>query len=119
MNKAGEWGEIYVNRYLREKGYEILTANYRCRFGEADIIFKDGKTLVLVEVKARTASMLATPAEYVTAQKQKKLVLTAASFMRAKKLDCPVRFDVAEVYFKSEDFKEYRINYISDAFRVR
>ena len=118
MNKAGEWGEIYVNRYLRDKGYEILTANYRCRFGEADIIYFDKKTLVVVEVKARTASMLATPAEYVTEQKQKKLALTAAFFMRAKKLDCPVRFDVAEVYYQDENYKEYRINYISDAFRV-
>ena len=37
-NKIGVWGEIYTARYLRDRGYEILTSNYVCRFGEIDIV---------------------------------------------------------------------------------
>lgn len=38
--KPGLWGEIYAARFMRENGYEIITANYRCRLGEIDIIAK-------------------------------------------------------------------------------
>ena len=119
MNKLGEWGEIYVCRYLRDKGKLILTTNYRCRFGEADIIYREKKALVFVEVKARSAGSLATPAEYVGESKQKKLILTAADFAAKSKIDLPVRFDVAEVYFENEtNFKEFKIHYMKDAFRI-
>lgn len=119
MNKAGEWGEIYVARYLREKGYAIAAANFRCRFGEADLIYFDKKTLVITEVKARSAGAIAKPAEFVGAEKQRKLALTAAYFLKMHQLKNPVRFDVAEVYFRqAENYKDYKINYIKDAFRV-
>ena len=35
--KPGLWGEIYAARFMRENGYEIITANYRCRLGEIDL----------------------------------------------------------------------------------
>ena len=44
--KPGLWGEIYAARFMRENGYEIITANYRCRLGEIDIIAKDRKSVV-------------------------------------------------------------------------
>ena len=119
MNNTGEWGEIYACRYLRDKGYDILAANYSCRFGEADIIYKDKKTIVFVEVKARSAGAIASPAEFVTEQKQRKLAMTAAYFLKELAIHLPVRFDVAEVYFpRPQNFKEYTINYIKDAFRI-
>ncbi|MBQ6381916.1 MAG: YraN family protein [Clostridia bacterium] len=119
MNQAGEWGEIYVTRYLREKGYDILTSNYRCRFGEADIISLDKKTLVITEVKARGKNSIARPAEYVGKEKQRKLALTASLFAASRKLKNPIRFDVAEVFFpEEENYKVYKINYMKDAFRV-
>lgn len=119
LNKTGEWGEIYVNRYVRKKGFDVIAANYNCRFGEADIICLDKKTLVFVEVKSRSGKMIAEPREYVGEQKQRKLILTASYFLRHSKLNLPVRFDVAEVYFKDvNNYKNYKINYIEDAFRV-
>lgn len=45
--KPGLWGEIYAARFMRENGYEIITANYRCRLGEIDIIAKKDGFLVL------------------------------------------------------------------------
>ena len=119
MNQAGEWGEIYVARYLREKGYDIVATNFRCRFGEADIISFHKKTLVITEVKARSGHSIAQPAEFVGIEKQRKLALTAALFASQRQLDCPIRFDVAEVFYpEANNYKVYRINYIIDAFRV-
>lgn len=56
MNKAvtGKLGELAAGRYLRENGYEIITANYRCRLGEIDIIAKQNKYICFVEVKTRS-----------------------------------------------------------------
>ena len=47
--KPGLWGEIYAARFMRESGYEIITANYRCRLGEIDIIAKKDGFLVFTE----------------------------------------------------------------------
>ena len=52
--KPGLWGEIYAARFMRENGYEIITANYRCRLGEIDIIAKKDGFLVFTEVKTRS-----------------------------------------------------------------
>lgn len=57
-------------RFLRDKGYEITHANYRCRFGEIDIIARDGPYIVFVEVKTRRADALYAPAEAVTREKR-------------------------------------------------
>ena len=50
MNRAmtGVYGELYAGRYLRDNGYSIVTANYRCRFGEIDIIASDKKYIAFV-----------------------------------------------------------------------
>ena len=119
LNKTGEWGEIYASRYVRKKGFEVIASNYRCRFGEADIICLDKKTLVFVEVKARSGKTIALPREFVGEEKQRKLSLTASYYLRCSKLDLPVRFDVVEILFEDvNNYKKYNINYIEDAFRI-
>jgi Holliday junction resolvase-like predicted endonuclease len=50
----GDRGENHAARYLRERGYKILLRNFRCPLGEIDIVARDGRTLVFVEVKTRT-----------------------------------------------------------------
>ena len=57
--KPGLWGEIYAARFMRENGYEIITANYRCRLGEIDIIAKKDGFLVFTEVKTRSLGAIA------------------------------------------------------------
>ena len=42
INKTGVWGEVYAARYLRDNGFKIITANYRTRHGEIDIIASKG-----------------------------------------------------------------------------
>ena len=109
MSRAeGTWGEAQVANFLRRRGYQLLAHSYHCRFGEVDLIARQGSMLCFVEVKTR---------EYVTRQKQEKLRRTAACYLAAHELDCPVRFDVAEVYTDTaHSAAATRIEYLEDAF---
>ena len=114
---AGTWGEAQVAGFLRKKGYQVIAHSYHCRFGEIDLIAKTGKTLCFVEVKTRTNLKCGLPREYVTPAKQEKLRKTAAFYLMEKELDCPVRFDVAEVYSDGmQSAESTRIEYLENAF---
>ena len=108
---TGSEGEAVAGRYLKKKGYTILGQNYFCRFGEIDLIARDGGYVVFVEVKTRTSSGFAQAREAVTPAKQRKLRAAASLYLAERRLDCRCRFDVAEVYWTSR-----RINYIINAF---
>lgn len=114
-NKSGVWGEVYTARYLRDRGFDILSANYSCRFGEIDIIASVKNTVCFIEVKARNKSTGIRPMEAVDEGKQKRVHLTAQHFMAYSKLKCNIRFDVSEVYLNDDDTLE-KINYIENAF---
>ena len=58
-----------AGRFLQEKGYRLLDANYRCRWGEVDIVAQEGDELVFVEVRTRRGTQYGTPEESVTAAK--------------------------------------------------
>lgn len=118
MSRAeGVWGEAEVANYLRRRGYTLLAHSFRCRFGEIDLIARKGGVLCFVEVKTRSNLTCGLPREYVTAAKQERLRKTAAYYLMVKELDCPARFDVAEVYTDdAHDPKATHIEYIEDAF---
>ncbi len=117
MSRAeGMQGEALVARYLRERGYQLAAHGYPSRYGEIDLIAWDGDVLCFVEVKTRTNLDMALPREYVTPQKQNKLRKTARMYLAEKRLDCPARFDVAEVYAE-HGFDEARIEYLENAFQ--
>jgi putative endonuclease len=114
---SGAWGEALAAEYMRKKRYKLVAANYRSRFGEIDLIVENRKYLVFVEVKTRTNLACGLPRDYVTSAKQEKLRKTAACYLSQYELDCPVRFDVAEVYADSEhSAASVRIEYIENAF---
>ena len=113
----GAWGEAQVAAYLRRRGLEIVAANYRCRFGEIDIIARDGKMLCFVEVKLRSGVSHGLPREFVTYSKQEKLRTTAEYYLATHDADAVCRFDVAEVYTdKDHTLERTRIEYIENAF---
>ncbi len=115
--KSGDWGEALVAAYLRRRGYNVVAANYRCRFGEIDIIAQDGETLCFVEVKLRSNLSRGLPREYVTARKQERLRTAAQYYLSVHELDAPVRFDVAEVYTDPLLEREHtEICYLKNAF---
>ena len=118
MSRAeGVWGEAQIANYLRRRRYELLAHSYHCRFGEIDLIARKDGMLCFVEVKTRTNLSCGLPREYVTPQKQQRLRKTAAWYLMVKDLDCPARFDVAEVYTDvRHSAGKTRIAYIENAF---
>ena len=81
--KLGSWGESLACRMLRAKGYAILSTNYRCRWGEVDIIAQRNSELVFVEVRTRSSPALGTPEESLTAAKARRLIATAETYLQS------------------------------------
>lgn len=94
----GRWGERLAADYLREKGFSILAANWRCRFGEIDLIAEDGTYLCFVEVKLRKSAAYGSAAAFVDRRKQDKLRAAAMLYLSGRPTDLQPRFDVVEVY---------------------
>ena len=113
----GDWGEALVEKYLSERGCRIVEKEWRCRFGEIDLIAEQEGALLFVEVKLRTNLRYGMPRESVTAKKQEKLRSAALLYLSMHGLDAPARFDVAEVYTDARhSARSTRIEYIENAF---
>jgi putative endonuclease len=100
MNRRsiGAQGEADARAYLQQKGARILETNYRRSTGEIDIIARQGRTLLFVEVKRRSSLRYGRPAEAVDRQKQAHILRTAELYLQENRLaDTPLRFDVIEV----------------------
>lgn len=94
----GRWGEGIAAEYLRKKRYTIVAANYRCRFGEIDLIAENRQFLVFVEVKLRKSAAFAEAMEFVDRRKQERLKETAAIYLSRNETQKQPRFDVIEIY---------------------
>ena len=117
-NLLGAWGEALAADYLRKKRYEIVAAGYRSRFGEIDLIVKDRKFLVFVEVKLRKSTNFANALEYVDRRKQDKLRITASMYLSQNPTHLQPRFDVIEIYApQGTDTRKPEIYHMEDAFQ--
>ena len=83
MDKSvfGQIGEYAAADVLRAKGYRVLRQNYRCRYGEIDIIAERGGDVSFVEVKTRQSFRFGRPCEAVTDEKKKHLRRAAHCFL--------------------------------------
>lgn len=90
---AGESRALY---YLQKLGYQLVHKRFRSPAGEADLIMRDGETLVFVEVKLRATGVGGDGLLAVTAKKQRRIVKTALYYLAEHDHDGPVRFDVVE-----------------------
>ncbi len=90
--------EELAARYLVREGAELLERQYRSRYGEIDLILREGESLVFAEVKYRTSLAYGTPAEAVDARKRERLRLTAEAYCQEHRIaETPMRFDVVEI----------------------
>ena len=98
-NRAlGEYGERVAASHLRSLGMVVLARNWRCRFGEIDLVARDGSTLVICEVKTRTSADHGTPLEAVAGRKAARLRRLAAYWLEVHDVEPPaVRIDVVSV----------------------
>jgi putative endonuclease len=112
MSLSGVEAEERACLLLKEQGYMIVARNWRSRYGEIDIIARDGSTIVFVEVKARSSHGFGGPDAAVDIGKQRRIASTAAQFLQQTRCELQARFDV--VTFSGERPNVYR-----DAFRIR
>lgn len=111
----GVFGENTAAEFLKKQGFKILEKNYKCRFGEIDIIAKDGKTISFVEVKTITAGKTETPYDTINARKQEHISKSASFYLHTKELeDFTYRFDVVAIKYNKD--KKPDIELIRDAF---
>jgi putative endonuclease len=112
----GQWGEDLAAHFLQRKGLKILARNLRTPVGEIDIVARQKKTLVLVEVKTRRTTGYGTPAEAVGPRKQRQIIRAAQWYLADAELDhLQPRFDVVSVL---ADEPEPTIEHIPGAFEA-
>ncbi|WP_105619578.1 YraN family protein [Vallitalea okinawensis] len=107
----GDEGEKRALNYLLAKGYTIKVKNYRCPYGEIDLIAMDDNTFVFVEVKYRKSIRYGYPREAVNGYKRQKIYKTALWYISSYQLESNFRFDVIEILGD-------QIEHIVDAFQV-
>lgn len=94
----GVKGEDVAAQYLAKHNYEIIKRNYKCHFGEIDIIAVNEGFVVFAEVKSRSSDKFGLPREAVSSYKQQRIIGTAKYWLYKNKVTgVPVRFDVVEV----------------------
>ena len=112
---AGDQGETLAGQYLERRGYTILNRQWRCRFGELDLVARSPEgVLCFVEVKRRGPGSIGLPREFVDGRKQERLRRAANLYIGVHGLDSPARVDVAEVYEEKDG--GLRVVYLEDAF---
>jgi len=112
----GNYGERVATDWLRSQGCKVLARNFKGpRRGEVDIVARDGKLLLFIEVKTRREDARIRPLDAVDKPKQALIERGANAWLkRLGTRDLPWRFDVIEVYV--EDGKKPRVNQVRDVF---
>jgi putative endonuclease len=96
--RLGAFGEAYAARHLTDLGMVVLDRNWRCPAGEIDLVLREGRTLVVCEVKTRASAQFGTPVEAVTEEKADRLRRLAAAWVEQRGLrPCHVRLDLVGV----------------------
>lgn len=112
-NETGNRGEAIAAAYLAAQGWEILERNWRFSRAEIDIIAKEGKVLVFVEVKTRSTDYFGKPEEFVSFRKEQLMTDAAGVYMEKTSHDWEIRFDIISVILKGE---QHRLEHFRDAF---
>lgn len=96
---AGAIAEDHALQFLLHKKLQLLCRNFRCRYGEIDLIMRDNNALIFIEVRSRTPSSFGSPVTSVDRRKQQKIIRTANVFLQyyPNYRHCSCRFDVVGV----------------------
>jgi putative endonuclease len=111
MTRPGASAEDAAARFLENQGLKVLERNYRCRFGEIDLVAKDGKILVFVEVRFRSGTSFGGAIESITPAKRGKLLKAARHYMAAHNAFPACRIDAVLLIGDTD-----HIEWIRDAF---
>ncbi|MFA5574071.1 MAG: YraN family protein [Brumimicrobium sp.] len=114
--ELGDFGEQKAVQYLKKKGLEILTTNYRFRRNEIDIVYKLPDKIVFVEVKTRNTLMFGPPWKAVSRSKQNQIIKCAHNYIVENELDVEAQFDIVSIVHNSHGTF---IEHIEEAFYPR
>ncbi len=115
--RVGRAGEEAAYWHLRGKGFVMAARNYHPpgSHKEIDLIGWEGKTLVFVEVKTRSAETPVAPEAAVDREKERLLIAAAHEYRRqARRLSAPIRFDIVSVLASPGGMQ---VKHFRDAFR--
>ena len=113
--ETGDMGEKLARNYLKKHGYRIQDTNFRCTYGEIDIIAEKKDYLVFVEVRTKSSDQYGSPEESVTRSKKEKLIASAMAYMELnKRVNTLWRIDFVAVEL-DRDGKATRIEVIENA----
>lgn len=112
-HELGKRGEAFALHLLVSKGFKIIATNWRFRKDEVDIIAKDDKFLVIVEVKTRSTNYFGEPFTAVTKKKQGFLIRAANAYIEEYDIDLECRFDIISIVFAEN---KHQVEHIEDAF---
>src|SRR5262249_10654719 len=105
----GELGEHAAKKRLKHQGLKFLTANFRSKRGEIDLIFREKDCLVFVEVKTRSSEEWVRPAKAVDPERRERLSRAALDYLRLlKNPQVKIRFDIVEVLLNKGVVREVR-----------
>ena len=99
--ETGRLGEELAWNFLKRKGYEIVKSNFSTRFGEIDLICKDGDTTVFVEVKTKRGVDFGTPEEMYTKGKAERVKRMASVYLEGREANC--RIDMVAIVLGESD----------------
>lgn len=95
--KLGQLGENLAATELARRGYAVVARNWRCSYGELDLIVRADDTLVIVEVRTRRSQAFGSPEESLTAAKQARLIAAAHTYVETTGWAGPWRIDVVAI----------------------
>lgn len=111
--QKGEGAEQLALTYLQTQGLLPLCSNFRCKFGELDLVMREGQTLVIVEVRYRQSEQFGGALASITRQKQARIIAATQHYVIINHLSqSAIRFDVVAVA------GDNRINWIKNAFQT-
>lgn len=120
--QVGNWGERIAEDYLRNKGYQILDRNYSFRIpgnpqkGEIDIVAKKDDIISFIEVKTLSdPAALISPEEKVNFGKQRKLRITAESWLMKRKIPLDTKWQIDVIAIEIGPSRQATINHFENA----
>ena len=120
--QIGNFGERVAEKYLKDKGYQILDKNYSSKIsigpkiGEVDITVKKNDIISFIEVKTLTRNLqIISPEEKVDFGKQRKLVKTAESWLMKKKIPLNSKWQIDVIAIELNLNKKAKINHFENA----
>lgn len=113
--ESGRDAERIARQYLEKRGLRFVTANYRCRYGELDLVMCDGQRLAIIEIRYRRDESFMAPAESIGPAKRWRISRASLHFIQhnLKYRNKPVRFDVVAL---SGPLDDSRIDWMPGAF---